>query len=101
MQCPICKKEIDEPAVEDRPRYFPFCSERCKLIDLGRWLDGKYQIPVKPDDESHDGDVEEPSAPKAPTRHGRTRRWWPVTPGVVSSPPTPRRRTLPPLALAR
>jgi endogenous inhibitor of DNA gyrase (YacG/DUF329 family) len=26
---------------------FPFCSERCKLIDLGRWLDGNYQIPVE------------------------------------------------------
>ena len=31
---------------------FPFCSERCKLIDLGRWLGGRYQIPVEisPDD---------------------------------------------------
>jgi endogenous inhibitor of DNA gyrase (YacG/DUF329 family) len=26
---------------------FPFCSERCKLIDLGRWLDGAYQVPVE------------------------------------------------------
>jgi endogenous inhibitor of DNA gyrase (YacG/DUF329 family) len=25
---------------------FPFCSPRCKLVDRGRWLDGKYQIPV-------------------------------------------------------
>ena len=30
---------------------FPFCSERCKLIDLGRWLDGKYQIPAVEEDE--------------------------------------------------
>ena len=45
MKCPICKKPVadDEP---DRPKTYPFCSERCKLIDLGRWLDGKYQIPV-------------------------------------------------------
>jgi len=28
------------------PGPYPFCGERCKLIDLGRWLDGKYQIPV-------------------------------------------------------
>jgi len=35
---------------------FPFCSERCKLIDLGRWLDGKYQIPVK-DADAEEGDV--------------------------------------------
>ena len=34
----------------------PFCSERCKLVDLGRWLDGRYQIPVEisPGDESDD-----------------------------------------------
>jgi hypothetical protein len=53
MICPICKKpvnEIDDPVAPNR--YFPFCGERCKLIDLGRWLGGKYQIPVKPDDEN-------------------------------------------------
>jgi hypothetical protein len=34
---------------------FPFCSERCKLIDLGRWLGGKYQIPVvDPDEEGRE-----------------------------------------------
>jgi len=47
MVCPICKKSIAEPAPgQELPRHLPFCSERCKLIDLGRWLDGKYQIPV-------------------------------------------------------
>jgi endogenous inhibitor of DNA gyrase (YacG/DUF329 family) len=25
--------------------YFPFCSERCRLVDLGAWLDGDYRIP--------------------------------------------------------
>jgi endogenous inhibitor of DNA gyrase (YacG/DUF329 family) len=36
---------------------FPFCGERCQLIDLGRWLDGKYQIPVQEADagDSSDG----------------------------------------------
>ena len=29
---------------------FPFCSERCRLIDLGRWLTDKYQIPASPDE---------------------------------------------------
>jgi endogenous inhibitor of DNA gyrase (YacG/DUF329 family) len=56
MRCPICKKPVEEPAKGDRgaaPRpAFPFCSERCKLIDLGRWLDGKYQVPVVGPDES-------------------------------------------------
>jgi endogenous inhibitor of DNA gyrase (YacG/DUF329 family) len=48
--CPICKKQAtarDDPAHPNK--YFPFCGERCQLIDLGRWLDGKYQIPVESD----------------------------------------------------
>jgi uncharacterized protein len=41
--CPICKKPVlDAPA----NRTYPFCGERCKLIDLGRWLDGKYFPPL-------------------------------------------------------
>lgn len=28
----------------------PFCSERCKLIDLGHWLAGRYKVPVREDD---------------------------------------------------
>jgi len=47
MRCPTCKKPIEEPAAgEELPKHFPFCSDRCKLVDLGRWLDGKYQVPV-------------------------------------------------------
>ena len=45
MQCAICKREIDESDPQ-ATALLPFCSERCKLIDLGRWLSGKYQIPV-------------------------------------------------------
>jgi endogenous inhibitor of DNA gyrase (YacG/DUF329 family) len=41
---------------------YPFCSERCKLIDLGRWLDGKYQIPVKEDE------TEDPAFQSEPQR---------------------------------
>ena len=57
MRCPICKKPVEEPprqragaAREAPPTPFPFCSERCKLIDLGRWLDGKYQVPAVEED---------------------------------------------------
>jgi uncharacterized protein len=34
----------------------PFCSERCKLIDLGRWAGGEYRIPTKekPSNEIHE-----------------------------------------------
>jgi endogenous inhibitor of DNA gyrase (YacG/DUF329 family) len=50
--CPICKASVTEPAPGQPRGTFPFCSERCKLIDLGRWLGGKYQIPVVERDES-------------------------------------------------
>ena len=49
--CPICHKPVDSDApIAGGKSDYPFCSERCKLIDLGRWLDGKYQIPVVHDD---------------------------------------------------
>jgi hypothetical protein len=56
MVCPICKKPVEEKAGEKPSRWFPFCSERCNLVDLGRWLDGKYQIPVEisPEDEERE-----------------------------------------------
>ena len=40
LRCPICKK----PAQNSDPD-FPFCSERCRLIDLGKWASGDYVIP--------------------------------------------------------
>ena len=54
MLCPICKKPVDEADDTHTPRYYPFCSERCKLIDLGRWLGGKYQIPAHQDDDERE-----------------------------------------------
>jgi uncharacterized protein len=40
VRCPICKKEVpfDDPNM-------PFCSDRCRLIDLGNWASEKYAIP--------------------------------------------------------
>lgn len=43
MKCPTCDKETE---YEDNP-YRPFCSERCKLIDLGAWASEKYRMPTK------------------------------------------------------
>jgi len=71
MQCPICKRSVDESTVGQPGSAFPFCSERCKLIDLGRWLGGKYQIPVVEIDESetiHPIDPEPPSGNKSNRR---------------------------------
>jgi hypothetical protein len=59
MKCPICKTEIPASPGQAPSPHFPFCSERCKLIDLGRWLNGKYQIPVEPDEQVITPRVEE------------------------------------------
>ena len=49
LRCPICKKEVKSTDPE-----FPFCSERCRTIDLGKWASGSYVIssPVEDADES-------------------------------------------------
>jgi endogenous inhibitor of DNA gyrase (YacG/DUF329 family) len=52
--CPICKQPVDPASRDARNSPFPFCTPRCKLIDLGRWLGGKYQVPVVEHDESDD-----------------------------------------------
>jgi endogenous inhibitor of DNA gyrase (YacG/DUF329 family) len=54
MKCPRCHKET---TLEGNP-YRPFCSERCKLIDLGRWAAGEYRIPTneKPPEEAYGTD---------------------------------------------
>ncbi len=41
VKCPICDKEVEW---EQNP-YHPFCSERCKLIDLGKWAAEQYRFP--------------------------------------------------------
>jgi len=43
ISCPNCKKDLFYRKIEDLP-YFPFCSDRCKLIDFGEWLDGSHRI---------------------------------------------------------
>ena len=49
VKCPRCEKIMVYS--KDNP-YRPFCSERCKLIDLGNWADGKYAIEGKKIDPS-------------------------------------------------
>ena len=41
-KCPTCDSLFNESG-----EHSPFCSERCKLIDLGQWLEGNYRIPGK------------------------------------------------------
>jgi len=44
-RCPTCRGA----SVKDGNKVFPFCSERCQLVDLGRWLTEEYRIPEEPD----------------------------------------------------
>ncbi len=39
VPCPNCKKPVEPGA-----RFVPFCCERCKLVDLGRWFKGEYVV---------------------------------------------------------
>lgn len=51
MKCPICGKPVEW---KDNP-FRPFCSERCKLVDLGRWVSDEYSVPGPPlPQDSHD-----------------------------------------------
>lgn len=44
MKCPTCGKPVER---KDNP-FRPFCSERCKMVDLGRWVNEEYRLPGKP-----------------------------------------------------
>ncbi len=41
-RCPVCSAAVDLVVATAAP----FCSERCRLIDLGRWLGESYQVPL-------------------------------------------------------
>ena len=53
-KCPKCKKPVSsldhtktsKVQNAEASQYFPFCSERCKLLDIGKWFDEDYRIPA-------------------------------------------------------
>jgi endogenous inhibitor of DNA gyrase (YacG/DUF329 family) len=50
-KCPTCgKTAARRPANPD----FPFCSHRCRLIDLGKWMDEVYRVPGRPEESDDD-----------------------------------------------
>ena len=55
VPCPICKKRFD-PLTSQA---MPFCSDRCRLIDLGRWLGEEYSVPVSKTGKDDPSDREE------------------------------------------
>jgi endogenous inhibitor of DNA gyrase (YacG/DUF329 family) len=64
-KCPICGQPRE-------PEYRPFCSKRCADLDLGRWLNGSYAIPVSEDDDE-DGEQGLPASPEAASHDGDPR----------------------------
>jgi hypothetical protein len=58
MRCPICRKVVPSDS-----QFLPFCSERCKIIDLGNWASEKYVIstPVDPQTQEDLPDQEDDS----------------------------------------
>ena len=55
-QCPVCNLPV---SLETTPT-LPFCSDRCRLIDLGRWLEEGYSVPHVGRDDDEEGDGEFP-----------------------------------------
>ena len=58
VKCPTCKRELNW----EESRFRPFCSERCRLIDLGAWLSEQRSIPgdATPPDSDPDSAPSEP-----------------------------------------
>jgi uncharacterized protein len=59
VSCPICQKRLEGESLLELP-YFPFCSKRCKQIDLGRWLDGTYQLAAEEEEDSEPQTMDTP-----------------------------------------
>ncbi|BCX70551.1 MULTISPECIES: DNA gyrase inhibitor YacG [Pseudomonas] len=57
VECPTCGAPVEW---SPESKYRPFCSDRCKLIDLGAWASEEHKIPVAPDaeDELFSGDFD-------------------------------------------
>ena len=49
VACPTCRKPASQ---ED----YPFCSDRCRQVDLNRWLVGTYAVPAVEEDDPETGD---------------------------------------------
>ncbi|BES70762.1 DNA gyrase inhibitor YacG [Marinobacter nanhaiticus D15-8W] len=62
VTCPTCKKDIEWDTGNPRR---PFCSERCKLIDLGAWANEEYRVPAEEVDPNDiPAGQEDPDAPR-------------------------------------
>ena len=64
IDCPHCGKTFEYQSVKDYP-HFPFCSERCKMVDLGKWFDGEHKISEDLLDEQGPDETDKEDKPKA------------------------------------
>ena len=51
-KCPICEEPV-KPRGENEA--FPFCSDRCKMVDLGKWMSEDYRVPATDEESRSDG----------------------------------------------
>lgn len=49
-RCPTCKEQVAQRASGNDA--FPFCCRACKMVDLGRWLDGSYRVATGDQDDA-------------------------------------------------
>jgi uncharacterized protein len=53
LRCPICGKDV-LPRPQNKAA--PFCSPRCRQVDLGKWLNEEYRVPTNESPEEHKED---------------------------------------------
>jgi endogenous inhibitor of DNA gyrase (YacG/DUF329 family) len=61
-RCPICDRELHGESLQTMPSH-PFCSDRCRAIDLARWLDQRYAVPACPIDADSEEEYDSEPAP--------------------------------------
>ncbi len=68
LRCPTCRSIVLRKDPE-----FPFCSERCRLIDLGKWASGAYVIsrPITDPEAIGDAEIEQACYEHGPRRNGQ------------------------------
>lgn len=69
-KCPICGKGYEIATLADLPS-FPFCNDRCRMVDLGRWIDGAYAVPASRESNETEDEPEIASMDDEDTSSGR------------------------------
>ena len=62
LECPTCRKNVTYRTAAEIP-FRPFCSRRCQLIDLGKWLNEEYRVPEELTPELADESPQDGPAP--------------------------------------